>query len=948
MSAGPHPTTAPEPDWSDAQRAKKVAHARAILGGVDVDTTLPGADSAAQKIYDLAESLKKVNEFRYARRLLGRIRSKGDYIGLKIEEGTTPVKVGQQHALCTYKDPDLPAADRFRRALEILGEVDLLENTHAEKQESLGLRGAVYKRRWQVEGQRVDLERAFESYHAGHKIGATSDHGYNGINAAYVLDLLARDDAEELTEPEARRMVAERRVLQAREIRRELAALLPGLPEEEDAKGKSLDWLKGAWWFNATVAEAHLGLGEVDLAIAALRSFNVAKKLKHSGPPREIVAPWEFESTLTQLASLAQLQADLVELLEAGPDSRKHAAELRDRAHEALGAYLGDLAPGADRVFTGKVGLALSGGGFRASLFHLGVLAYLAERDVLRQVEVLSCVSGGSIIGAHYYLEVRQLLKTKPEHGDAGVKPKDYLDLVQRLERAFLRGVQTNIRCRVFGSVWANLRAFLQPGYTTTRRLAELYETQLFALVEDGEGDRPRYLKNLLIHPKDEGAAFKPKYDNWRRLAKVPNLVLNATTLNTGHNWQFTASWMGEPPSSIDAEIDGNYRLRRFYHGDAPRLRDKWRKWYSRPFGPPDYKEFRLGDAVAASSCVPGMFEPLTLPDLYERKGGCGTERMTVRLVDGGVYDNQGIASLLEQDCSVMIVSDASGQMDTQDHPGGSRLGTALRSFAVSQARVRQAQYRELAARRRTGLLKGLMFLHLKKDLDADPEDWRECQEPYDASDEARPAERRGPRTTYSLQKPVQRLLSAIRTDLDSFTEVEGFALMTSGYLQAKRGFKQLTSFPTELRPEEEWRFLRIAPLLEAPGPGYDDLTRQLEVASHVAGKVWRLVLLLKVVGGAAVLAAVYYLIRLWLLHGDVALLTVRTLGIFLLVLAGAVASPHIVRLIRYRQTFWEIGLRGALATVLAIVFSLHLWFLDWIFLRRGRLERLLKLRGAS
>ena len=29
----------------------------------------------------------------------------------------------------------------------------------------------------------------------------------------------------------------------------------------------------------------------------------------------------------------------------------------------------------------GKVGLALSGGGFRASLFHLGVLARLAELD---------------------------------------------------------------------------------------------------------------------------------------------------------------------------------------------------------------------------------------------------------------------------------------------------------------------------------------------------------------------------------------------------------------------------------------------------------------------------------------------------------------------------------------------------------------------------------------
>ena len=48
------------------------------------------------------------------------------------------------------------------------------------------------------------------------------------------------------------------------------------------------------------------------------------------------------------------------------------------------------------------LGLALSGGGFRASFFHIGVLARLAELDLLRRVEALSTVSGGSIVGALY------------------------------------------------------------------------------------------------------------------------------------------------------------------------------------------------------------------------------------------------------------------------------------------------------------------------------------------------------------------------------------------------------------------------------------------------------------------------------------------------------------------------------------------------------------------
>lgn len=48
----------------------------------------------------------------------------------------------------------------------------------------------------------------------------------------------------------------------------------------------------------------------------------------------------------------------------------------------------------------GKIGLALSGGGFRATVFHLGVLARLAEQRCLEDVELVSTVSGGSLAAA--------------------------------------------------------------------------------------------------------------------------------------------------------------------------------------------------------------------------------------------------------------------------------------------------------------------------------------------------------------------------------------------------------------------------------------------------------------------------------------------------------------------------------------------------------------------
>src|SRR5687768_16204537 len=46
------------------------------------------------------------------------------------------------------------------------------------------------------------------------------------------------------------------------------------------------------------------------------------------------------------------------------------------------------------------LGLALSGGGFRATAFHLGVLKRLRELGLLGEVDIVSTVSGGTVAGA--------------------------------------------------------------------------------------------------------------------------------------------------------------------------------------------------------------------------------------------------------------------------------------------------------------------------------------------------------------------------------------------------------------------------------------------------------------------------------------------------------------------------------------------------------------------
>src|SRR5206468_11626135 len=141
------------------------------------------------------------------------------------------------------------------------------------------------------------------------------------------------------------------------------------------------------------------------------------------------VPEWEKQSTTRQLAHLARLQS-------TGNDADSSAVQ-------TLKTFLGGNDAAVQSIFAGKAGVALSGGGFRASLFHIGVLAKLAELDMLRHIEVLSCVSGGSIVGAHYYLKVRRLLQSKHEKD---IRRDDYITLVSELAAEFLEGVQYDIR----------------------------------------------------------------------------------------------------------------------------------------------------------------------------------------------------------------------------------------------------------------------------------------------------------------------------------------------------------------------------------------------------------------------------------------------------------------------------------------------------------------------
>jgi predicted acylesterase/phospholipase RssA len=852
--------------------------------------------------------------------------------------------------VCTYKDPDLPTDTRFDAAeqmlLGILGESSQDASTTLQsaisslsaalgnfpdlKQDLLGIAGAVEKRRWEVYGLRLHLVRACHYYRRGYEMGLAHDQGYNGINLAFILDLLSQQEEYSLDEGNAARETAS-------EVRKKIIdAFDPSrvLDRDERSSTLELDDSTKSWWLLVTLGEAHLGTGNYERAVQRMAQAAALKaKLADQEEESKHIAPWQLETVARQLVRVAQMQAQRTK-------GSGVAVESTD-AWRAVEALLGHDSQAAQSFLYGKIGLALSGGGFRASLFHIGVLAKLAEMDVLRHVEVLSCVSGGSILGAYYYLELRNLLQT---HTDDKISRQEYIELVRRVEKGFVAGVQRNIRLRMLLGWNSNWRVLTSRRSSTSDRLAKLYESELYSRVEDGEQNGARYLADLRIAPlvetRDENGRvtskkatdFNPRYENWGRLNKIPVLILNSTSLNTCHNWQFTASFMGEPPArSIDAEIDANHRMRRMYHWEAPPS-------YRRPDR--DENEaagVRLGEAVAASACVPGLFDPLLLEDLYGEMGPEKTKYL-MRLVDGGNYDNQGIASLREQDCTVLIISDACGQTGISDDPASDHVGVSMRANNILMARTREVQYQLLSALEENGAIQGLLYLHLKKGLEAQVVDWIGSKDP---STYVKP-----PVTTaYGIREDVQRLLATVRTDLDSFSWLESDALMLCGYRMAEHEWaKCLPKIPVSTNPREHWDFQKLEPAMTAVdahqgGQALRDLKKALQVAEGLVFKPFKLHPALKLGGvlmGVAALAAVVWLIvAYWSSSicdaGEGAAIALVCVGVLI-----ALRELLLQRVLHYRNSYLQIAGSILMCCVGWIVFYPYLHWIDPLYVKWG------------
>lgn len=232
-----------------------------------------------------------------------------------------------------------------------------------------------------------------------------------------------------------------------------------------------------------------------------------------------------------------------------------------------------------------RIGLALSGGGFRASLFHLGVLRRVAELGWLPRVDAISGVSGGSIIAAFAALRWAEMLR-----GGGDTEAFQQHIAVPFIEavttRSFIRDWMT--RAALQGVV----RAF-DSTYSRTTAMGDVLSERFY------------------------------EHKSCAELPEAPYTILNATSLISARAWRFTRDGLGD---SRIGDADWS---------SGPGLSVGHAVAASAAF-PPVFSPARIESRAYNFSGTTYRDAPVTLS-------------RTIALTDGGVYENLGTEVLTKQ-----------------------------------------------------------------------------------------------------------------------------------------------------------------------------------------------------------------------------------------------------------------------------------------------------------
>lgn len=313
-------------------------------------------------------------------------------------------------------------------------------------------------------------------------------------------------------------------------------------------------------------------------------------------------------------------------------------------------------------MFQKDIICALSGGGFRATFFHAGVLRTLVRLGLKDRIKVISSVSGGSITNALFGIRYNEI-------GSVEDFDRLVLDPLITFSKRDPRNVLLRYRIMYLLNRLVAAAGMLAgaPGNPLTL-FASRANSQLFV---------------------DQLDAFLFEHKTLADLSKNVRIVLNATNLNNGARFRFDNLDFGDYKTGYSYEVN----------------------------------HLSIAQTVTASACFPGLFSPIKmdlrgfkffLRDKQKHDADSPSAASDfVYLSDGGIFDNLGYYSLISEiergRDAFILISDAANRF--QNNNDEYRFFSALlRIKDVLMEQVSNRDRRVIMGKLLSGEWSGLYF----------------------------------------------------------------------------------------------------------------------------------------------------------------------------------------------------------------------------------------------
>jgi len=291
-----------------------------------------------------------------------------------------------------------------------------------------------------------------------------------------------------------------------------------------------------------------------------------------------------------------------------------------------------------------RTGLALSGGGYRAMLYNLGSLWRLNELGWLRKMDMITSVSGGSILNGVLGTQWKRLAWR--QQGDGWVAD-NFPDVVGKPVQD-MAGTPIDVA--------ANIEGILSIFSTISDKVTASYD------------------KHLFHGAKMQGAI--PEFEK----GKTPRFLFYATSLQTGASVR------------IERKRLADYNVGEIPNPDLPVARVVAASSAFPPILSP--VELKIN---------PGSWKPFDKGGpLFDRP----EFKEKLLLTDGGVYDNMGLEAIWDR-CETVLVSDAGAPLDMNPQPPTDWTRQAVRVLDIVTEQTRALRKRRLIADFKQSVRKG-------------------------------------------------------------------------------------------------------------------------------------------------------------------------------------------------------------------------------------------------